>query len=113
MDNNSSWPKIDTACPFKNFMSDAVCSLFKSSRWNELNICAFVIVEYRNPEILVFQHLLVKGKINNPYENNRLEECNRMRNCVIVDALISFDINEILESGAVFWKFLKVFSVII
>ena len=38
---NSYWPKIGTAFPFKKYMSDAVCSLFNSGKWNELNRSVF------------------------------------------------------------------------
>ena len=41
IDVNSTWPKIETAYPSKKYMSDAVCSLFNSGRWNELKISAF------------------------------------------------------------------------
>ena len=41
MDLISSWPKIETAYPFKKHMSDANCSLFNNERWNELNRSAF------------------------------------------------------------------------
>ena len=27
VDINSTWPKIETSCPFENYMSDAVCTL--------------------------------------------------------------------------------------
>ena len=40
----STWPKIETANPFEKHMSDAVCSLFTTGRWNELNISAFLTV---------------------------------------------------------------------
>ena len=36
IDLNSTWPKIETAYPFQKFMSDAVCRLFNSGKWNEL-----------------------------------------------------------------------------
>ena len=32
IDENSTWPNIETAYPFKKYMSDAVCSLFNSRR---------------------------------------------------------------------------------
>ena len=65
IDINSTWPKIETAYLFKKCMSDAVCSLFNSGRWNELNRCAFLTVKYHNPENLVFQHVPLKEIINN------------------------------------------------
>ena len=80
IDLNSTWPIIETAYPFKKYMSDAVCSLFNSRRWDELNRCAFLTMKYHNPENLVFQHLPVKEKNKNPYKNNRLEEISKMGN---------------------------------
>ena len=77
-------------------MSDAVCSLFNSGRWNELNRSAFLTVEYHNPENLKFQHLPVKEKIENSYKNKRFEEINRMRNGIIIDTLTNVDIVEIV-----------------
>ena len=47
-------------------MSDADCSLFNTGEWNLLNRSAFLTVKNRNPEILIFQHLRVREKINNP-----------------------------------------------
>ena len=99
IDKNSTWPKIETAYPFKKDMNDAVCYLFNSGRWNELNRSAFLTIKYHNPENLIFQHLPVKEKIENPYKNNRLEEINRMRNGIIIDTLTSVDIVEIVKYG--------------
>ena len=82
IDINGTWLEIETTYPFKKYVKDTICILFSTGRWNKLNICAFLTVEYLNPENLVFQHLLVKGKIKNPYKNNRLEEINKMRNGV-------------------------------
>ena len=82
-------------------MSDAICTLFNSGRWNEINRSAFLTVKYHNPENLIFQHLPVKEKINNPYKNSRFEEINRMRNGIITDTLTSIDIVEIVKYGGV------------
>ena len=92
IDINGTWPKIETTYPFKKYVKESICILFISGRWKELSICAFLSVEYHNPENLVFQHLPVKEKIKNPYKNNRLEKINRMRNGVIIDTLTSVDI---------------------
>ena len=46
IDINITWPKLETAYPFKKDMSDAVSSLFKNGKWNELNRCAFLTVKY-------------------------------------------------------------------
>ena len=99
IDKDSIWPKIETAYPFKKYMADAICTLFNSGRWNELNRSAFLTIKYHNPENLIFQHLPVKEKIKNPYKNNRLEEINRMRNGIIIDTLTSTDIVEIVKYG--------------
>ena len=82
-------------------MNDAVCALFNSGRWNELNRSAFLTVKYHNPKNMIFQHLPIKGKIENPYKNNRLEEINRMRNGMIIDTLTSIDIVEIIKYGGI------------
>ena len=62
IDLNSIWPKIETVYPFQKTMSDAVCSFFNSRRWNYLNKCPFLTVNYHNPENLIFQNLPVKEK---------------------------------------------------
>ena len=82
-------------------MSDAVCSLFNSVRWNELNRSAFLTVKNHNPENLVFQHLPVKEKVEIPYKNNRFEEINRMTNGIIIDILTSVDIVELVKCGGI------------
>ena len=40
--------------------------------------------------------------IENPYENNRLEEIDRMRNGIMKDTLTSVDIVEVVNCGGVF-----------
>ena len=50
LDINSTWPKIETAYPFKKCMSDAVCRLFNNGKWNELIRSVFLTVKYHNPE---------------------------------------------------------------
>ena len=101
IDLNCIWPKIESAYPFKNYMSDAVCSMFNSGRWNELNRSAFLTVKYHNRENLVSHYLPVKEKIKNPYKNNRLEEIIRMRNAIILDTLKSVDFVEIVKCGGI------------
>ena len=82
-------------------MSNAVCSLFNSGKWNVMNRSSFLTVEYHNPENLIFQHLRVKDKIGNPYKNTRSEQVIRMRNGVIIDTLTSVDIVEIVKFGGI------------
>ena len=84
-DEYSNWPKIETSYPFRKYLSDAVCTLFNSGGWNELNRSAFLTIKYHNPENLIFQHLPVKEKVENPCKSNRLEEINRMRVGIIID----------------------------
>ena len=72
IDEKKTWPKIETAYPFKKHMSHSVCSLFDSGRWNELNRSAFLTVKYHNFENLVLQHLPVKKNVKNSYKKNRL-----------------------------------------
>ena len=98
---DSTWPKIETAYPFKKHMNDAICYLFNSGKWNQLNRSAFLTVKYHNPENLIFQHLPIKEKIKNPYKNNRFEKINRMRNGIIIDTLTSVDIVEIVKCGGI------------
>ena len=92
IDLNSNWPEVETAYPFQICMSVAVCSLFNSGRWNELTRSAFLTVNCQNPENLIFQHHLVREKINKSYKNNRLEENKKMRNAIKMDTLTSVDI---------------------
>ena len=83
-------------------MNNAVCNLFNSGRWKELNRSAFLTVKYHNPEYLIFQHLPIKEKVKKPYKNNRLEEISRKRNGIIIDTLTSVDIIEIVKYGGIF-----------
>ena len=101
IDKNSTWPKIETAYLFKKYMNDAVCYLFNSGKWNQLNRCAFLTVKHHNPDNLIFQHIPINENIKNPYKKNRLEEINRMRNGIIIDTLTSIDIVEIVKYGGV------------
>ena len=78
-------------------MNDAVCEIFKSGRWDELNRSAFVTFKYHNPENLIFQHFPIKEKVNNPYKNSSLQAVNRSQNGIIIDTLNSVDIVEIVK----------------
>ena len=63
---NSTWLKIETSYPYKKNMNDALCTLFNTGEWHGLNRCAFLTLKYHHPEILSFQHLPVKEKVENP-----------------------------------------------
>ena len=78
-------------------MSDAVCSLFNSGTWDELNRSVFLNVKNHNPENLLSQHLPVIEKIKDPYKNNRLEEIIRKRNGITINTLTSVDFVEIVK----------------
>ena len=101
IDKNSTWPKIEKAYPFKKHMNDSICTLFNTGKGNELNRSAFLTVKYHNPHNLIFQHLPIKEKIENPYKNNRLGEINKMRNGIIIDTLTSIDIVKIVKCGGI------------
>ena len=49
VDINSTWPKIETAHPFKKNKRDGVCTLLNSGRWNELNRSVFFNCEISQP----------------------------------------------------------------
>ena len=85
----------------KKVMNESICSLFNSGTWNGLNRSALLTVKYNNPENLVFQHLPVSETIENPYQNNRLEEINRMKNGIIIYTLTSVDIVKIVKYGGI------------
>ena len=70
IDKKSTWPKIETSYPLKKYLSESICTLFNSGRWPELKRSAFLTVKYHNPEKLIFQHLPIKEKIENPYKKN-------------------------------------------
>ena len=104
IDKNSNWPKMGTAYSFKKYMNESICSLYNSGRSNGLAKSAFLTVNYHNPESFVFQQLPVKGKIKNPYKNNRFEEINRVRSGIIIDFLTNVDIVEIVKYGGIILK---------
>ena len=99
LDVNITWPKIETTYPFTKYMSEAVCRLFNSGRWNEINTSAFLTLKYHNPKSLVCQQLPINEKVNNSYKNNRVEEINRLRNGIIINTLTFIDIVEIAKCG--------------
>ena len=80
-------------------MSDAVCSLFNSGSWDEINRNAFPTANYHNSENLIFQHLPINEKIINPYRTNRFEGIIRLRNRIVMEILTSVDIVKIVECG--------------
>ena len=59
-DKSSTWPAIETAYPFKKYISDKVCELLRSGGWNELNRSVFSTVKNHNPEKLIFQYISLK-----------------------------------------------------
>ena len=53
IDIKSTWPKIETTCPFIKDMSELIFTLVNSGRWNEIERSAHFSVIYHNPENLV------------------------------------------------------------
>ena len=80
-------------------MNNAVCELFISGKWHELNRSAFLTVKYHNPENLIFQHIPTREKISSTYENNGLQNTKRSRNGVIIGTLNFADIVETVKGG--------------
>ena len=58
IDIKTAWPIIETIYPFRKCMSESICNLFKSGRWNEVKRWAFLTVKYHNSENLVFNNFL-------------------------------------------------------
>ena len=96
-DKDSTWPATETAYPFRKYMGDTVCEIFNSGRWNDLNRSASII-KYDNPKNIIFQHVLIREKTNNPYKEKYI---NHSRNAGIIDTLNSADIVEIVKRRAV------------
>ena len=61
IDINSTWPKIETAYPFRKNMTESISSL-----WSGLNRCAFLTAKNHNPENLVFRYLPLKNLKTHP-----------------------------------------------
>ena len=70
-DKRSRWPAIETVYLFKTYMDEAVCDLFNSFNWDEINRSPFLIVKYHNSDSLIFQHIPVKENIVNHHKNKR------------------------------------------
>ena len=54
IDINRIWPKMQEAYPFKQYIANAVHTLFNSGRWSELYRSVLLTEKYHNPENLVF-----------------------------------------------------------
>ena len=62
IDLKSPWPKVETDFRFENFLSNSICCLFNSRRWNELKTSVFLTVKFHNRGNLIFQHVRVRKK---------------------------------------------------
>ena len=92
-DENSVYPKIETGFAFKPHMNHVYVEAFNNQTFNEDgDESAILTIKYYNPPNLIFQHILVKGKV-------KKVEINRMRNGYIIDTLTSVDIQEIVKIG--------------
>ena len=101
VDGNSTWPAIETAYPFKQYMNDAFCEIFNNGRWDELYRSAVLTVKNQNSENLIFQLVRMREKVINHYKSIRLEEINRSRNGIVIDTLNFVDFVEIINRGSV------------
>ena len=92
-DENSVYPKIESAFPFKPHMNKTYVDAFNTQTFNEDgDESALLKIKYYNPSNLIFQHLPVKEKVGKI-------EVNRMRNGYIINTLTSVDICEIVKIG--------------
>ena len=84
-DNNSVYPKIETAFAFEPDMIDVFVKVFNiQSSSQDGDESAILRIKYYNPPNLIFHHLPVEEKI-------KKIEVNRMRNGYIIDNLTSVD----------------------
>ena len=89
-DKNSVYPKIETGCAFQPHMNDVFVNEFNNQTFNQDgNDSAILKTKYYNPPIFIFQHLPVKGKVENI-------EVKRMKSGYIINTLTSIDICEIV-----------------
>ena len=92
-DEKSVYPKIKSGFGFKSQMKDVFVEAFNNqSFYQDGNESAILKKQYYNPRDLIFQHLLVKEKVENT-------EVNKMRNGYIIGRLTSVDIQEIVDVG--------------
>ena len=105
---DSKWPKIETAKSIKKEDSDRSCELLNSGAWKTLNKSGFLKTNYYNPKDIVFQHLGVKVTVFNEHKN-RYGKINRFRNWHITQYLTSVDIEELVRVGSVILEFYEGF----
>ena len=92
-DENSVYPKIETALDFVPDTNDIYVEAFNIPTFNQDgDESAILTIKYYNPPDLIFQHLPIKEKV-------KKMEVNRMRNGYIIGTLTSIDIQEIVKIG--------------
>ena len=90
---NLVYPKLETGFALKIHMNDVHVEALIDQTFNQDdNESAILKPKYYNPPDLIIQHLPVKEKVKNI-------AVNRMRNCFIIDALTTVDIQEVIEIG--------------
>ena len=93
-DEKSVYPKIETGFASQPHMNDVYEGAFNNQSFNQDgDESAILKMKNYNQPNLKYQHLPVKEKV-------RKIEVNRMRNGFIIDTLTSFDICEIVKTGA-------------
>ena len=103
-DENSVYPKTETGFAFKPHMNNVYVEVFNNKTFNQDgDESAFLRTKYYNPPDLIFQHLLVKEKVENV-------EVNRMTKGYIIDNLTSVDNCEIVKIGG---KVIEIYEVVI
>ena len=92
-DENSVYPKIETGFAFKPHMNNVYVEAFNNQTFNpDGDESAILKMKCYNPRDLIFQHLPVRGKVENI-------EVNRMRKGYIIDTLTSVEICKIVKTG--------------
>ena len=92
-DENSVYAKTELGFSFKPHMKDVYVEAFNNQTFNrDGNESAILKIKCYKPSNLLIQRLPVK-------EKNRKIEVKRMRNCYIIDALTSVDIQETVKIG--------------
>ena len=108
VDNDSIWPKIETAKAILPESSDLLCNIFNNNNWKKLNKSGFFKVKYHNPDNLILQHLAVNEEVFNE-KLHKYEKINRFRNGDIIDYVTSVDLEEIVRIGGLVLKFYEGF----
>ena len=90
-DEKIFYPKVESGFAFKPYMNNVYVEAFNNQTFNQDgNESAILKTKIYNPPDLIFQHLPLKGKVENI-------EANSMRNVYSKDTLASVDIKEFIK----------------